>query len=51
MEHSLNINVHYFDYSGYPNYNQLYGEFIHEVSIIDLILNEGENSTKFMKSN
>jgi len=45
-----NIKVHYFDYSGYPEYNQLHGEFTHEVSIIDLIFNEGPNSTKFMKS-
>ena len=45
-----NIKVHYFDYSGYPEYNQLHGEFTHAVSIIDLILNEGPNSTKFMKS-
>jgi len=45
-----NIKVHYFDYSGYPDYNQLYGDFTHAVSIIDLIFNEGPNSTKFMKS-
>ena len=44
------IKVHYFDYSGYPDYNQLYGDFTHAVSIIDLIFNEGPNSTKFMKS-
>jgi WbqC-like protein family len=45
-----NIKVHYFDYSGYPEYNQLHGEFVHEVSIIDLIFNEGPNAKKFMKS-
>ena len=45
-----NIRVHYFDYSGYPEYEQLHGEFTHAVSIIDLIFNEGPNSTKFMKS-
>ncbi len=45
-----NIKVHYFDYSGYPEYEQLHGEFTHAVSIIDLIFNEGSNSTKFMKS-
>ncbi len=45
-----NVNVHYFDYSGYPPYRQLHGEFSHEVSIIDLIFNEGGNATKFMKS-
>lgn len=45
-----NITVHYFDYSGYPEYAQLHGEFTHAVSIIDLIFNEGPNATKFMKS-
>jgi hypothetical protein len=44
------INVHYFDYSGYPEYNQLYKEFEHGVSIIDLILNEGYNSINFLKN-
>lgn len=45
-----NIKVHYFDYSGYPQYKQLHGEFTHAVSIIDLIFNEGGNASKFMKS-
>lgn len=45
-----NINVHYFDYSGYPEYHQLHGEFTHAVSIIDLIFNEGPDATKYMKS-
>lgn len=45
-----NIKVHFFDYSGYPEYFQLHGEFDHAVSIIDLIFNEGANTKKFMKS-
>ncbi|MBK8551403.1 MAG: WbqC family protein [Ignavibacteria bacterium] len=45
-----NIKIHYFDYSGYPVYDQLYGEFTHAVSILDLIFNEGPNATNFMKS-
>lgn len=44
------INIHYLDYSGYLPYNQLYGNFIHEVSVIDLIFNEGPNANKFLKS-
>lgn len=47
---SQNINIHYFDYVGYVPYNQLYGDFIHEVSIIDLIFNEGPNASNFLKS-
>ena len=44
------IKLTYIDYSEYPEYNQLFPPFEHEVSIIDLIFNEGENATKFMKS-
>ena len=45
-----NISVHYFDYSGYPEYEQLHGAFLHGVSILDLIFNKGSESNKFMKS-
>lgn len=44
------IEVHYFDYSGYPEYPQLYGEFTHEVSILDLIFNVGNDAINYMKS-
>jgi hypothetical protein len=44
------IRVHYFDYSGYPPYSQLHGEFTHEVSILDLLFNEGPDAKKYMKS-
>lgn len=33
-----NINIHYLDYTGYPVYDQNYGDFNHGVSILDLIL-------------
>ncbi|WP_345993670.1 WbqC family protein [Sulfurimonas sp. HSL-1716] len=45
-----NIQVEWIDYSGYPEYNQLFLPFEHSVSIIDLIFNEGRNATQFMKS-
>lgn len=44
------IALRYMDYSGYPEYQQLFPPFDHFVSIIDLILNEGNNATHFMKS-
>ena len=47
---SEGIVLKYMDYSSYPEYNQLYKPFVHEVSIIDLIFNEGPNASKFMKS-
>jgi hypothetical protein len=43
------INVHYWDYSNYPEYKQLYPPFEHGVSILDLIFNEGPNSIQYLK--
>jgi hypothetical protein len=47
---SEGIAVSYMDYSGYPEYRQLYPPFEPRVSVIDLILNEGPDSTRYMKS-
>ncbi len=44
------IKVEWMDYSGYPEYPQLYPPFVHEVSIIDLIFNTGKNAKNYMKS-
>jgi hypothetical protein len=44
------IAVSYMDYSGYPEYRQLYPPFEPRVSVIDLILNEGPSATRYMKS-
>jgi hypothetical protein len=44
------IKLEYFSYEGYPEYTQLYGPFVHEVSVLDLIFNEGKNAVKFMKT-
>jgi len=44
------IAVEWMDYSNYPEYNQLYPPFRHDVTVLDLIFNEGKNSQKFMKS-
>ncbi|NBU63614.1 MAG: hypothetical protein EBS29_03805 [Chloroflexia bacterium] len=43
------ITLEYADYSGYPVYPQLYGEFTHGVSVIDLIFNAGPQATTYMK--
>ncbi|AEI35790.1 MULTISPECIES: WbqC family protein [Francisella] len=45
-----NIQVEWMDYSGYPEYSQLYGDFEHGVTVLDLIFNEGVNATNFMRS-
>ena len=44
------ITVSYMDYSGYPEYHQLNPPFAPNVSILDLILNEGPRAPKFLKS-
>lgn len=43
-----NIALHYHDYSGYPEYPQLWGDFIHNVSIIDVLFNCGEQSSYYI---
>jgi hypothetical protein len=43
------IRVHWLDYSGYPEYPQLYPPFEHGVSIIDLLLNVGKEAPKYLK--
>jgi hypothetical protein len=45
------ITVSWADYSGYPEYPQLWGAFDHRVSIVDLLLNAGSTAAQFMKLN
>lgn len=44
------VKVTWFDYSGYPEYPQLWGEFAHGVTILDLLFNCGKNSRSYMKN-
>ncbi len=44
------IELLYFDYAGYPEYRQLFPPFAHDVTMLDLILNEGREAPKYMKS-
>ena len=44
-----NIEVSWFNYSDYPKYEQLWGDFEHQVSIIDLLFNCGNDAKKKMK--
>jgi len=45
-----NIEVEWMDYNNYKEYNQLNSPFAHDVTILDLIFNNGPNSKNFMKS-
>ncbi len=45
----MGIQLSWFDYSGYVEYPQLWGEFSHSVSILDLIFNCGKQSHQYMR--
>lgn len=44
-----NLEIEWMDYSHYKEYHQLHGEFLHNVSILDLIFNEGPNARNLLK--
>jgi len=44
------IEVAFFDYTGYPEYDQLYPPFTHEVTVLDLLFMAGRNAPSYMKS-
>jgi WbqC-like protein family len=41
------IDVAWMSYDGYPNYNQLWGDFDAHMSIVDLILNTGASASRY----
>lgn len=43
------IKLTWFDYSGYHEYPQLWGEFTHGVSILDLLFNCGKDTQRYMR--
>lgn len=43
------IKLTWFDYAGYPEYPQLWGEFTHGVTILDLLFNCGEEARRYMR--
>ena len=44
-----NIKLTWFDYTGYPEYPQLWGDYTPSVSIIDLLFNCGKRAAFYMK--
>lgn len=42
------IELEYMSYVGYPEYPQLHGEFVHEVSALDLLFNCGDQARRFL---
>ncbi len=45
----LGIKLTWFDYDRYPAYPQLWGDFTHGVTILDLLFNCGKDSTRYMR--
>lgn len=43
------IDLVYFDYAGFEPYPQLWGEFVHGVSILDMLFNCGSASRRYMR--
>jgi hypothetical protein len=44
------IEIKWMDYNCYPEYRQRFPPFDHHVTILDLILNEGNEAVEFMKT-
>ncbi len=42
------IKLSWMDYSGYPEYTQLFPPFVHGVTVLDLIFNEGEGAINYL---
>ncbi len=43
------LKLTWFDYDGYPEYPQLWGQFHHDVTILDLLFNCGNDAPRYMK--
>jgi hypothetical protein len=43
------VNVEWMSYDGYRSYEQLHGDFVPNVSAIDLIFNEGPAAKQYFK--
>ncbi|MDH4439321.1 MAG: WbqC family protein [Rhizobium sp.] len=45
----LGLGLTWFDYAGYQEYPQLWGDFTHGVTILDLLFNCGRDSRRYMR--
>jgi hypothetical protein len=43
------IALQWFDYAGFPEYPQLWGEFTHGVTVLDLLFNCGKDARHYMR--
>ncbi len=47
--YEMGVKLSWFDYSGYQEYPQLWGEFTHGVTILDLLFNCGNEAHRYMR--
>lgn len=47
--HAVGMQVAWMDYSGYPDYPQLWGEFEPRVSVVDLFFNTGAEASRYLE--
>ena len=47
--YDMGIKLTWFDYTGYPEYPQLWGEFTHRVTILDILFNCGKDTRVYMR--
>lgn len=45
-----NIRLTWFNYQGFPDYPQLWGNMIHQVSVLDLLFNCGRQSPRYLRN-
>ena len=45
----LGLKLTWFEYAGYPEYPQLWGDFTHGVTILDLLFNCGKETPHYMR--
>jgi hypothetical protein len=45
----MDIKLTWFTYDNYPEYPQLWGEFTHAVTVLDLLFNTGKNAHNYMR--
>lgn len=44
------IDIEWMDYTRYPQYPQLYAPFVHEVSVLDLLVHTGPQASRFIRT-
>jgi hypothetical protein len=42
------VTTEWMSYRGYPEYTQLHGDFVHEVSALDLLFNTGREAARYL---